>query len=47
MGSETVGAVRLTNRYEMYEKPVDGSDLGRHRVLLSFDITYVNEIPTY
>lgn len=47
MGSETVGAVRLTNRYEMYEKPVDGSDLGRHRVLLSFDITYLNEIPTY
>jgi hypothetical protein len=47
MGDETVGAVRLTNRYEMYEKPVDGSDLGRHRVILSFNITYINTIPTY
>ena len=47
MGDETVGASRLLNRFEQYEKPVDGSDVGRHRVIMSFDITYTNAIPTY
>jgi hypothetical protein len=47
MGDETVGASRLLNRFEQYEKPVDGSDLGRHRVIMTFDITYTNTIPTY
>ena len=47
MGDETIGGVRLLNRFEMYEKPVDGSDLGRHRVLLTFEITHTQQIPTY
>ena len=47
MGDEFVGGVRLENKYEMYERPVDGSDLGRHRCLLNFEITHTNTIPTY
>ena len=47
MGSETINAVRLTNRNETYEPPTDGSDLGRHRVLLEFDITHTNTIPSF
>jgi hypothetical protein len=47
MGSETINSVRLRNRNETYEPPTDGSDLGRHRVMLELDITHTNTIPSF
>tara|TARA_R100001244_G_scaffold42896_1_gene38642 strand:+ start:678 stop:1100 length:423 start_codon:yes stop_codon:yes gene_type:complete len=47
MGDEQVNASRLTGRFEQYLAPIDGSDLGRHVVALSFDITHNQTIPTY
>jgi hypothetical protein len=47
MGDEQCNACRLLGRFEQYLAPIDGSDLGRHVVALSLEITHNQTIPTY
>jgi ribulose bisphosphate carboxylase small subunit len=47
MGDEQVNACRLLGRFEQYIPPIDGSDVGRHVVALSLEITHNQTIPTY
>ena len=47
MGSEQCNACRLLGRFEQYLAPIDGSDLGRHVVAISLEITHNQTIPTY
>lgn len=47
MGTEVCNACRLTGRFEHYQPPIDGSDLGRHVVALTLEITHNQAIPTF
>jgi hypothetical protein len=43
IGSTFVQGVLLTGRLSEYEEPVDASDVGKHRVILTFDVAH-NEV---
>lgn len=47
MGDEQCNACRLMGRFEQYTPPIDGSDLGRHVVAITLEITHNQTIPTY
>jgi hypothetical protein len=47
MGGEQCNACRLLGRLEDYQPPIDGSDLGRHVVAITLEITHNQTIPTY
>mgnify|MGYP003627568974 CR=1 FL=1 len=47
MGDEQVNASRLFSRSETYVQPIDGSDVGRHVVSITFEITHNQTIPTF
>ncbi len=39
-GDTHISGVLLTNRLHSYEEPVDASDHGKHRFILSFDVAH-------
>lgn len=43
MGTDFVNGVTLVNRRELYEDPIDASDVGKHRVLIEFSVTHVEQ----
>jgi hypothetical protein len=47
MGDEQINAARLLSRSENYVQPIDGSDVGRHVVSISLEITHNQTIPTF
>ena len=47
MGVEQCNACRLLSRLEDYQPPIDGSDLGRHVVAITLEITHNQTIPIY
>lgn len=47
MGDEQVNASRLFSRSETYVQPIDGSDVGRHVVSITFEMTHNQTIPTF
>jgi hypothetical protein len=40
MGNTYVEGFSLTNRLSEYEEPVDAGDVGKHRVILTFDVAH-------
>jgi len=46
MGSTTVKGINLVNRFWMFESSEDGSDSGKHREVLIFDVVHSESIPS-
>lgn len=47
MGSTFINGITLENRFELYEPTVDGSDNGKHREVLVFNVVHDESIPSY